>query len=138
MLLDYLGLSVVVISCGMAVKWGGVDERLASLGFILATLASHVWTRSDYALTETIVLMIDAALLLGLVVLALRSDRFWPMWAAAFQLVGTTVHFASMMATADYASAYGVALVFWSYPVLIALGVGTWFEGRHRRLAAPA
>ena len=138
MLLDYLGLSVVVISCGMAVKWGGVDERLASLGFILATLASHVWTRSDYALTETIVLMIDAALLLGLVVLALRCDRFWPMWAAAFQSVGTTVHFASMTEAGDYAWAYAVGLIFWSYPVLIALGVGTWLEGRHRRLAAPA
>jgi hypothetical protein len=28
-------------------------------------------------------------LFLGLLALALVSDRFWPMWAAAFQLVGT-------------------------------------------------
>jgi hypothetical protein len=128
----------VATSCGVAIRWGGLDERLASLGFVLATLASQIWTKTNYAHTETIVLMIDAALLVGLVILALRSDRFWPMWAAAFQLVGTTVHFASMTETGDYAWAYAVGLIFWSYPVLIALGVGTWLEGRHRRSQALA
>jgi hypothetical protein len=138
MLLNYLGLMAVATSCGVAMRWGGLDERLASLGFVLATLASQIWTMTDYAHTETIVLMIDAALLVGLIVLALRSDRFWPMWAAAFQLVGTTVHFASMTETGDYKWAYAVGLIFWSYPVLVALGVGTWLEGRHRRSQALA
>jgi hypothetical protein len=138
MLFNFIGLMAVATSCGVAIRWGGLDERLASLGFVLATLASQIWTKTNYAHTETIVLMIDAALLVGLVILALRSDRFWPMWAAAFQLVGTTVHFASMTETGDYAWAYAVGLIFWSYPVLIALGVGTWLEGRHRRSQALA
>jgi hypothetical protein len=138
MLLNYLGLLAVALTCGTAMRWGGLDERLASLGFLLATIASQMWTSTNYVHTETIVLMIDAALLIGLVILALRSDRFWPMWAAAFQLVGTTVHFASMTETGNYAWAYAVGLIFWSYPVLIALGVGTWLEGRHRRSQALA
>jgi hypothetical protein len=138
MLFNLIGLMAVATSCGVAMRWGGLDERLASFGFVLATLASQIWTKTNYAHTETIVLMIDAALLVGLVILALRSDRFWPMWAAAFQLVGTTVHFASMTETGDYAWAYAVGLIFWSYPVLIALGVGTWLEGRHRRSQALA
>jgi hypothetical protein len=138
MLFNFIGLMAVATSCGVAIRWGGLDERLASLGFVLATLASQIWTKTNYAHTETIVLMIDAALLVGLVILALRSDRFWPMWAAAFQLVGTTVHFASMTETGDYAWAYAVGLIFWSYPVLVALGVGTWLEGRHRRSQALA
>jgi hypothetical protein len=54
------------------------------------------------------------------------------MWAAAFQLVGTMVHIASMTETGDFAWAYAVGLIFWSYPVLIALMVGTWMEGRYR------
>ena len=60
------------------------------------------------------------------------------MWAAAFQMVAVTVHLASMTETGDYAWAYAVGLIFWSYPVLLALGMGTWLEGRHRKRQATA
>ena len=133
MLLNYLGAFALLSSCGVAMRWGGLDERLASIGFVLATITSRLFTESNYGNTEFIVLMIDTALLAGLVLLALRSDRFWPMWAAAFQLVGTTVHFASMAETGDFKWAYAVGLIFWSYPVMIALMVGTWLEARYRR-----
>ena len=98
----------------------------------MATLATNAANSNNYAHTETGVLLIDAVLLAGLVTLALRSDRFWPIWAAAFQLVGTSVHFASMAETGDFAWAYAVGLIFWSYPVIIALMVGIWREARHR------
>jgi hypothetical protein len=116
----------------MAWHWGGLDEKLASSGFVLAALASNLANKTHYSHTETGVLLIDLALLAGLIVLALRSDRFWPMWAAAFQLVGTMVHVASMTETGDFAWAYAVGLIFWSYPVMIALMVGTWLEARYR------
>jgi hypothetical protein len=138
MFLNLLGLFAVLAVCGLGFSIGGRDERLASSGFVLAMAVTRLFTSAKYTHTETAVLMIDSMLLIGLVVLALRSDRFWPMWAAAFQLVGTTVHFASMAETGDYKWAYAVGLIFWSYPVLIALGVGTWLEGRHRRSQALA
>jgi hypothetical protein len=138
MILAIMGLAALAISIGGALKWGGRDERLAALGFLAATLATQFANQSSYQHTEKGVLIIDMLLLAGLVILALRSDRFWPMWAAAFQLVGTTVHFASMAETGDFAWAYAVGLIFWSYPVLVALGLGTWLEGRHRRRAALA
>jgi hypothetical protein len=138
MLYTVLTVAALLGTSGMAMKWGGLDEKLAASGFIFATAATNIANTSKYSVTETGVLMIDVALLVGLVILALRSDRFWPMWAAAFQLVGTTVHFASMTETGNYAWAYAVGLIFWSYPVLIALGVGTWLEGRHRRSQALA
>ncbi len=133
MFLNYLGLAALLGSFGVAFRWGGWDERLASMAFVVAAIASKLFTESNYGNTEFIVLMIDAVLLAGLVLLALRSDRFWPMWAAAFQLVGTTVHFASMAETGDFKWAYAVGLIFWSYPVMIALMAGTWLEGRHRQ-----
>ena len=128
----FVALGAVAMSAGMAWKWGGLDEKLAAMGFVVATLASNLANTTEYAHTETGVLLIDLALLAGLLVLALRSDRFWPMWAAAFQLVGTMVHIASMTETGDFAWAYAVGLIFWSYPVLIALMVGTWLEARYR------
>lgn len=138
MILQILGVAALASSVGVAWVFGGRDERLAATGFVMATAATSVVNRANYYQTESGVLIVDLFLLVGLVILALRSDRFWPMWAAAFQLVGTTVHFASMAETGDFAWAYAVGLIFWSYPVMVALGLGTWFEGRHRRSAAPA
>ena len=128
-----LGIFALFGSSAVAWKWGGLDERLAALGFIAATVASNLANQSSYLKTETGILAIDILLFAGLLALALRSDRFWPMWAAAFQLVGTTVHLASMVETGSFAWAYAVGLIFWSYPVMISLTLGTWFEGRYRQ-----
>ncbi len=133
MFLGLLSVAALIACCIIAATWGGRDERLAAFGFVAAGVASHLANTDRYGTTETGVLLIDAALLLGLLVLALRSDRFWPMWAAAFQLIGTTVHFASMTESGDFAKAYANALVFWFYPVVISLMVGTWLEARKRR-----
>ncbi len=127
-----VAFSAVSVSAFMAWKWGGLDEKLAALGFILATLASNLANTSQYGRTETGILFIDVALFVGLLIIALRSDRFWPMWAAAFQMVAVTVHIASLAETGSYAWAYAVGLIFWSYPVMIALMAGTWLEGRYR------
>ena len=89
MFLNLLALSVLFSSAATAWKWGGLDERLASTGFIIATLVTPLVNSSNYGNPETGVLLVDGLLLAGLLVLAMRSDRFWPMWAAAFQLVGT-------------------------------------------------
>jgi hypothetical protein len=133
MLWQILALSVLAISCGVALRWGGFDERLAAIGLMVAVIVSNIVTDGSYGHTETGVLVVDVSVFFGLLVLALRSDRFWPMWAAAFQLVGTMVHFGSMSQTGDFAWAYFVALIFWTYPVFIALMAGTWLEGRNRR-----
>ena len=128
-----LGVAALLGSCAIAWQWCGFDERLAAGGFVIATTATNIADSTAFVHTETGILIVDALLFFGLLVLALRSDRFWPMWAAAFQLVGTMFHFASMAETGNFAWAYYIALAFWTYPVFIALGLGTWFEGRHRR-----
>ena len=133
MLLSVLGFAVLAMSCFVALRWGGSDERMAAVGLIVAVIASNIVSGGSYGHTETGVLIVDVTLFFGLLALALRSDRFWPMWAAAFQLVATMVHVGSMTETGDFAWAYYVALIFWTFPVFIALLAGTWFEGRNRR-----
>lgn len=133
MILQMLSTAFLLICCGVALRWGGKDERYAALGVALAVIATNLVSNGSYAHTENGVLIIDVVVFGGLLVLALKSDRFWPMWAAAFQLVGTMVHFASIPQAGDFAWAYYVALIFWTYPVFIALAAGTWLEGRFRR-----
>lgn len=91
--------------------------------------------QAEYQHIEMSVLAVDFGLLLGLLALALTSDRFWPMYAAAFQLLALLVHFGSLTEQGNFAWAYAVALIFWSYAVIGALLAGTWLEGRSRRLA---
>lgn len=133
MLWSIITLLTIGACCAYALRWGGLDERLAAIGGLLAVLASNLVTDRLYTHTESGVLAVDVALFIGLLVLALRSDRFWPMYAAAFQLVGTMFHFASMTQTGNVEWAYYIALVFWTFPVFFALAAGTWFEGRFRR-----
>ncbi|MCU0890862.1 MAG: hypothetical protein MUE77_03755 [Sandarakinorhabdus sp.] len=129
-----LGIVFLVAACVMAWRWGGRDEQLAAFGFAFATLASTLANQHLYSSPEVGVLGVDLMVLAGLVLLALKSDRFWPMYAAAFQFVGTIVHMASFAEQGDFAWAYAVGLIFWSYAVMAALMAGTWLEGRTRRL----
>jgi hypothetical protein len=133
MLWQVLGVAALVISCFYALKAGGFDEKLAAGVLMLAVVATNIVSDGQYTHTETGVLVVDVLLFFALLVLALRSDRFWPMWAAAFQLVATMVHVGSISQTGDFEWAYYVALTFWTFPVFIALLAGTWFEGRFRR-----
>ena len=133
MIWQIFGFAALAASCFCALKLGGFDERLAASVLLVAVVASNTVSDGSYAHTETGVLIVDILLFFSLLVLALRSDRFWPMWAAAFQLVATMVHVGSISQTGDFEWAYYVALTFWTYPVFIALMVGTWLEGRSRR-----
>ena len=133
MLWPLLGFLTLALSCGVGFIWGGSDERIAAAGLTIAVVASNIVGDGKYTHTESGVLVVDVLLFFGLLALALYSDRFWPMWAAAFQLVGTMFHFAAMTQTGNFHWAYFVALIFWTYPVFIALAAGTWLEGRFRR-----
>ena len=133
MLFEILGLATLGFASVLAFRFGGRDEQMAAIAFIGATLASRL-VNTNYAHLESSILLVDAVLLFGLVLLALKSDRFWPMYAAAFQFVGTVVHVASTVEQGNFAWAYAVGLIFWSYAVMAALMAGTWLEGRNRRL----
>ena len=134
MYLEILGIVTVVAAALLAFGWGGRDEQLAAIGFLAATLATRM-IQAEYQHVEFSVLAVDFGLLLGLTALALTSDRFWPMYATAFQLLALLVHMGSLTEHGNFSWAYAVGLIFWSYAVIAALLVGTWLEGRNRRLA---
>jgi hypothetical protein len=132
MFFEIFGLVTLAVACLIAFRFGGRDEQLTAIGCIAATLLSRIVSTS-YSHMEMSILLVDAGFLVGLLVMALRSDRFWPMYAAAFQFLGLVVHVGSMAETGDFARAYAVGLIFWSYAVMAALMIGTWLEGRSRR-----
>jgi urea transporter len=78
---------------------------------------------------EVGIFAVDVVALLALIQLTLKSDRFWPMWATAFQLLAVAVHTAMMVVPDVTPWAFGTGAVFWAYPMLLALAIGS-FEHR--------
>ena len=112
---------------------GGRDERLVAaiclLGAITTTLAlSPINQRFENV--EIGVFAIDLTVFIGFLIVALRSCRFWPLWVAGLQLTTTFGHILKGLNADLIPQAYGAALSFWGYLILIILAVGTWRNDR--------
>ena len=124
--------AATLLVAGLAAWLGEWEERTVAFGMVLVIAAVEVFAssrdRQDVQLGELIVGIIY---LITVFWVALRSDRWWPLWTAAFQVVGVAVFLARMAdpKIGEWAS------VFWSWLILITVGFGTW---RHRNdLRAP-
>lgn len=132
MLFQIMFLIALLASCGAALWLGRNNERWTAVVLLVCAVASPAAETSEFAHPESGILVVDLLLLAYLITLALRSDRFWPLWAAGFQIVGTMIHVARLVDVSIWPNAYAVAQVFWAYPVLGALAMGTWWEARFR------
>lgn len=84
-LYQWVSLASLLITAGVAFWRGGWPERAAAAAMILAWFASSLLYKSQLWFgPQTAVFVVDACLLLVLLVIALRSDRWWPMWACGF------------------------------------------------------
>ena len=125
---------LLLVSCGYALWRGRKYERTAALVFIAATIFSvlgHSPMRLRYVGIETADLIVDSAVLVAVIAIALASDRFWPLWVAGLQLVDSMSHLMRAIDSDLLPSVYAAAERFWSYPILGILLVGAWRQ--HRR-----
>lgn len=125
-------LAMVTLCCGYALARGGVPERIGVAILIAAILGSALVPAASeprFRGFEWGVAAVDAAMLLALVALALRAQRYWPMWMAAV-LVATVVTHLLMLSPRLMPWSYSVAIAAWSYPNPLLLAAGAW---RHRR-----
>jgi hypothetical protein len=112
---------------------GGRDERLAVAICLAATLGSlgvMLPEEVDYRDLQPLVALIDIAVFAGFTWIALRSDRFWPLWVAGLQLTSTTGHLLKLLKPDMVSLAYSASLALWSYAILLILAIGTWRAAR--------
>jgi hypothetical protein len=119
-------------ACGYALLRGRTDARIVAVVCIVANFASYAVV-SRYAAVETGVLIIDLLTFLAFTAVALKSDRFWPLWVSGLQLTTSLGHVFKAIETDLMPLAYAAALRFWSYPILIILAVGVWRSQRRAR-----
>ena len=127
--------------CLYALWRGGRDERIVAglcLAGTLATMLAVSPLSVRYRGVEGGMALVDLAVLAGFVTVALTSQRFWPLWVAGFQLTTAFGHGLKAIDSNLLPQAYGAALQFWAYPILIILAVGTWRRQRRLRQAGSA
>lgn len=109
-----------------AFTYGGRPERLVAVANVVAWAATPMMYRADWWDPQWGMLAVDVVFFLGLLFLAVTTDRNWLLFAAAFQLMGVITHVAISVDSGVRAGAYLRGLVIWSYLVLGTLGVAAW------------
>jgi hypothetical protein len=128
--------AALVGTVAFALWRGRRPERVAAASMVLAWVLT-VATYDRLAINpEWGLIAVDGVLFLVLLGVALTSSRYWPLFAAGFQLLGVITHVARQLDPKVGAWAYITAGVIWSYLVLIALAVGTYGRVRERRQIA--
>jgi hypothetical protein len=108
---------------------GSRDERIVCAVLVIGVVATHfAWApvHQRFAGVETDVMAVDIAVFGGFLWVALRSQRFWPLWIAGLQLTTLLGHVMKIVDFSLFPRAYGAALMVWSYPIVLILAIGTW------------
>jgi hypothetical protein len=124
-------------SCGYALLKGTRDAQIVAVTTLVANFASYLVV-SRYAGIETGVLAVDILVLVAFIAVALRSDRFWPLWIAGLQLTTTFGHVLRAIEDQMMPIAYAVSLRLWVYPIHIILIIAVWrSQVRNQRQTVP-
>lgn len=126
--------TILLIVSAYAFLRGRTDERVAVATCILATFATNIvyHPRGSYVGVEVGVLLVDAATFAAFTFLALRSERFWPLWIAGLQLTTVVAHLLKAVQLDLMPQAYAAAARFWVYPIFLIIIIGTWRSHRRR------
>lgn len=128
LLLALLYNGTLVAVCAFALQRGGRPERIGavvSLAASGATVAFRFFQIARGAPAEISILVIDAAVLASFFWLAVRTVRFWPVWAFGFALADVVVSLAGGLIPNTPLFAYQTSLGIYAYLALGALAVGT-------------
>ena len=135
MSINLVFLVLLVGGCGYALFRGGAPERAGAVIFGVGSVLTYVAVTLSplrFRDVEVWVLAVDAATFAAFLVLALRAERFWPLWMTGLLGVGLVAHLAKLLSPGVVPWAYAVVLSVWSYPMLLLLVLGT--RGHRKRL----
>ncbi len=126
--------ALLLLSAWAYAVWrGGAPERWTAFAFLIAHAATRMiqLTRLEYfQRLEVGILIIDALLLAFLIAVALKANRYWPIWMTALHASTVAVHLAKLMKPSIVPPVYGYGISFLSIPMLLIL---CWATFRHRR-----
>lgn len=136
----FVGLIVYILAlplvCAFALICGGRTERRFAIAVIAAMVLSQLGAlvlNRHWQSPEIGVAIVDGLLFAIFLVLARHSERFWPIWATAAQLIAFLSHIPPMMISDMPEELYVGTQAVWAFPVFAAMAIGTLGEVRLRR-----
>lgn len=124
-LYQWANLLALLLSTGVAAWRGRGPERIAAAAMLLAWIASALSHDATQLFgPQGTIMVIDLALFLVLLTIALRSDRWWPMWACAFHGLSLVLAMAMLADPRVWSRAGFIASGVFSYLTMLSLFVG--------------
>jgi len=127
----------LLVLCTLYALWaGGGPERVGAAAYALSVAATHLILTAHnerWLNVEVGVFINDVIVFFAFVAIALRANRFWPIWVSAFLGLGVLGHLGRLAGPDVLWWAYAVVLTIWSYPILAVIALGTFLH--RRRLA---
>lgn len=135
--MNYYFLTLLV-ACTLYALWaGGAPERIGAVLYAVSVAATFLIVPKPNHQTwlnlEVGAFIIDAVTFAAFIPIALRADRFWPLWVTAFLGLGVLGHVARLVTPDTFWRAYAMVLTIWSYPILATMALGAVLH--QRRLA---
>ena len=136
--MNYYFLALLV-ACTLYALWGGgAPERIGATVYALSVAATFLIVPRPHQQTwlnlEVGAFIVDVAVFLAFIPIALRANRFWPLWVTSLLGIGVLGHVAKLMVPDTFWRAYAFVLAFWSYPILALIALGTFLHRRRLRL----
>ncbi|TPG42696.1 hypothetical protein EAH79_02150 [Sphingomonas koreensis] len=124
---------VLLLSCLYALIRGGRPERIGAVINLAAsavTTALRLFDIRYFAPAEALVFAIDVAVVAGFYWLAVRTTRFWPVWAFGFALADVFINISGVLLPRTPLFAFHSGLGLYAYLALGAMTLGTYRLGR--------
>ncbi|MCC4233530.1 hypothetical protein LL253_12630 [Sphingobium soli] len=130
---------LTVMACLFAAIFGGREGRwfvglfLSSVVLTIPAQLAGSWHATQFWLA-----MVDILLLAGLVWLMLRATCYWPIWAAASQLLTVLTHCVTLLLSNFSDRIYAGLSTVWVIPLLLftIIGIELDRKARHDRAYA--
>lgn len=114
-----------LFTCAFAVGYGARDGRVFAgmfLGSVLLTVP--VTLLGSWHGTQFMLMGVDALFFVGLYWLMQNSRSYWPVWAAASQLMSVLTHFATLLLPSYSDRIYAALGTVWVIPLMIFTIIG--------------
>ena len=121
----FFGIAVWLFILGVALWRGQGPERTVSAAHLIGMFATplaqaHVATNDP----DIGIMTVDLLVFVVLTWVALRSDRWWPLFSSAFFLITIGIHIIKITRPDASQYVYATSQIFFNYMSLYALGAG--------------
>lgn len=135
--MNYYFVALLALCTSYAFAVGGEPERLSAGIYAMACYLTHATVSAPpirFHSVEIGIGAVDVVCFAAFVMLAIRAERFWLIWATSFIGVGVLGHLARWIGGTHLSPwVYAFSIAIWSYPILGLMVLGTW---RHQRRVA--